>query len=240
MTSVRAFSGFSASGGTIRDSLFGSRLILLPADSRLAYYGPMPYPERLLSPGETVQIEFRPHWQRIIAPTFVTLIAIAAEVAVLVLLEDTARWISLAALALVWLIIALPRYLDWWFTRYIITSERLIARSGVLARHGKEIPLEVINDVAFSQSMLERLVRSGDLLIESAGEHGQSRFTDVPRPEDIQALIYQLREKRTVALEGGNGGGAAGQLEALARLHKDGILTDEEFSAKKQKLLDEI
>jgi hypothetical protein len=84
------------------------------------------------------------------------------------------------------------------------------------------------------------MVRSGDLLIESAGEQGQSRFTDVPHPEEIQSQVYQLREKRTVALEGGPGGGAAGQLEALARLHKDGILTDEEFAAKKQKLLDEI
>jgi hypothetical protein len=43
-----------------------------------------------------------------------------------------------------------------------------------------------------------------------------------------------------VALEGGGTGGAAGQLEALARLHKDGVLSDEEFEAKKQKLLDEI
>lgn len=227
MTSVRAFSGFSASAEAARDS-------------QLAYYVPMPYPERLLSPGETVQVEFRPHWQRIIVPAVVTVVAIAAEVAVAVLLEDVARWMSIAALALVWLVIALPRYLDWWFTRYIITTERLIARSGVLARRGKEIPLEVINDVAFSQSILERLVRSGDLLIESAGEHGQSRFTDIPRPEDVQSVIYQLREKRTVELEGGRGGGAAGQLEALARLHKDGILTDEEFAAKKQKLLDEI
>ena len=200
----------------------------------------MPYPERLLSPGETVRLEFRPHWQRIIIPTAITIAIIAAEVAVIVLLEDAVRWISLAVLAVLWLATALPRYLDWWFTRYVVTDERVIVRSGVLARRGKEIPLEVINDVAFSQSVLERMVRSGDLLIESAGEQGQSRFTDVPHPEEVQSQIYQLREKRTMALEGGSGGGAAGQLEALARLHKDGILTDEEFTAKKQKLLDEI
>ncbi|MDF1594717.1 MAG: PH domain-containing protein [Acidimicrobiia bacterium] len=200
----------------------------------------MPYPERLLSPGEAVQLEFRPHWQRIMVPTAITIVAIAALVAVTALLDEGAMWISLAVVALVWLITAVPRYLDWWFTRYIVTNERLIVRSGVLARRGKEIPLEVINDVAFSQSVLERLVHSGDLLIESAGEQGQSRFTDIPRPEDVQSQIYQLREKRTVALEGGNQGGAAGQLESLARLHRDGVLTDEEFAAKKQKLLDEI
>ncbi len=200
----------------------------------------MPYPERLLSPGEAVEVEFRPHWQRIMVPTAITIVAIAAMVAVAALLDEGAMWISLAVVALVWLVTAVPRYLDWWFTRYVITNERLIVRAGVLARHGKEIPLEVINDVAFSQSVLERMVHSGDLLIESAGEHGQSRFTDIPRPEDVQSQIYQLREKRTVSLEGGNQGGAAGQLESLARLHRDGVLTDEEFAAKKQKLLDEI
>ncbi|MFW2338585.1 MAG: PH domain-containing protein [Acidimicrobiia bacterium] len=200
----------------------------------------MPYPERLLSPGEIVELEFRPHWQRNIYPTFVTIVAIAAVVAVISLLDELAMWIALGAVIVVWLVVAIPRYLDWWFTRYVVTNERLIVRSGVLARKGKEIPLEVINDVAFSQSILERMVHSGDLLIESAGEQGQSRFTDVPRPEDVQAQIYQLREKRTVALEGGGGGGAAGQLEALARLHRDGVLTDEEFATKKQKLLDEI
>jgi uncharacterized membrane protein YdbT with pleckstrin-like domain len=167
-------------------------------------------------------------------------VAVAAAIAVLVLLEDLAMWVTLAVVGLAWLVTAVPRYLDWWFTRYVVTNERLIVRSGVLARRGKEIPLEVINDVAFSQSVLERMILSGDLLIESAGEHGQSRFTDVPRPEEVQSKIYQLREKRTIALEGGSSGGAAGQLEALARLHKDGVLTDEEFAAKKQKLLDEI
>lgn len=207
---------------------------------RSPYHEAMAYPERLLSPGEVVHLEFRPHWQRIIVPTLITLAVIAAAVAVLVLVEDSARWISLAILAVVWLVAALPRYLDWWFTRYVVTNERLIVRAGVLARRGKEIPLEVINDVAFKQSFLERMVRSGDLLIESAGEQGQSRFTDVPRPEETQSQIYQLREKRTVALEGSGTGGAAGQLEALARLHKDGVLSDEEFEAKKEKLLDEI
>jgi uncharacterized membrane protein YdbT with pleckstrin-like domain len=200
----------------------------------------MPYPERLLSPGEIVELEFRPHWQRNIYATLVTIVAIAAVVAVISLLDELAMWIALGVVIVVWIVVAIPRYLDWWFTRYVVTNERLIVRSGVLARKGKEIPLEVINDVAFSQSILERMVHSGDLLIESAGEQGQSRFTDVPRPEEVQAQIYQLREKRTVALEGGGGGGAAGQLEALARLHRDGVLTDEEFAAKKKKLLDEI
>ena len=103
-------------------------------------------------------------------------------------------------------------------------------RTGLFNRTGKEIPLEVINDVAFGQTIGERIFRSGDLLIESAGEHGQSRFTDIPDPEGVQALIYQ-----TLVLRGGPSLG--NELETLARLHSEGVLTDEEFAQQKARLL---
>ena len=123
-------------------------------------------------------------------------------------------------------------------THYVITNERLIVRRGFIARQGKEIPLEVINDVAFSQTVIERVLRSGDLLIESAGEQGQSRYSDIPDPEGVQSLIYQMREARTLNLQGK--ATAVEQLEILAKLHRDGVLTDEELVEKKQKLLGDI
>ena len=70
-------------------------------------------------------------------------------------------------------------------------TERLIHRLGLLSKQGKEIPLEVINDVAFNQTAWERIFGTGDLLIESAGTHGQTKYTDIPNPEGIQSLIYR-------------------------------------------------
>ena len=49
----------------------------------------------------------------------------------------------------------------------------------------------MINDVAFKQSAWERIFGTGDLLIESAGTHGQTHYTDIPDPEAIQSLIYR-------------------------------------------------
>ena len=57
----------------------------------------------------------------------------------------------------------------------MLTNERLIRRSGGLDRHGLEIPLEQVNSVTFTQPILERILRSGDLLIESAGAQGARR-----------------------------------------------------------------
>lgn len=199
----------------------------------------MPYPSKLLSDGEAVVREFRPHWKAVLMPMLVgDVLLIAGIVAGVV--TDRLAWGIAGGVLLAVVVTAVP-LVRWWFTRYIITNERIITRSGVLARAGKEIPLEVINDVQFSQTVGERVFRSGDLLLESAGELGQSHYRDIPDPEGVQTLIYSLREDRIAALnDRGGGGGAAATLERLAQLHRDGVLTDQEFASKKQKLLDEI
>ena len=198
----------------------------------------MKYPARLLSSGEEVAAAFRPHWMAIILPTLISVLSVAAIIVVAITVESPESWYAVAGVVLLWLIVALPQWIKWWFTHYVVTNERLIVRRGFVARQGKEIPLEVINDVAFSQTVIERLLHSGDLLIESAGEQGQSRYTDIPDPEGVQFLIYEMRESRTLNLQGQPT--AVEQLDMLARLHRDGVLTDEELAEKKQKLLGAI
>lgn len=198
----------------------------------------MKYPEHLLSDGEEVAAAFRPHWMAIFVPFLITILTVAAVIAVAVSIGSPEDWYAIGGVDFLWLVIALPLWIKWLFTHYVVTNERVIVRRGFIARHGKEIPLEVINDVTFSQSVIERILGSGDLLIESAGEQGQSRYTDIPDPERVQALIYRLREARTLELQVQTT--PAEQLDVLAKLHREGVLTDEELAEKKRKLLDEI
>lgn len=198
----------------------------------------MKYPARFLSSDEEIAAAFRPHWMAIVLPTLLSVLAIAAIVFAAASVPSPESWYVVAGVMLIWLMVALPRWIAWWFTHYVVTNERLIVRRGFIARQGKEIPLEVINDVAFSQTVIERLLRSGDLLIESAGEQGQSRYSDIPDPEGVQALIYQEREARMLGLQGKQT--AVEQLDMLARLHREGVITDEELAAKKLKLLEDI
>lgn len=197
----------------------------------------MAYPKRLLSTEEEILRQFRPHWWVIAVPALAGLVAIAGIVVASTLLDAPERWWAIGGLILVWIALSLRRLLDWLTTQYVITNERVIYRAGVASRRGKEIPLEVINDVAFSQTVWERMVRSGDLLIESAGEQGQSRFADIPDPEGLQSMIYQVREQRTVALRGSGGRSMASELETLAKLREQGVLSDSEFDNQKRKLL---
>ena len=86
------------------------------------------------------------------------------------------------------------RYLKWATTNFVITSDRVIYRSGIIAKSGIEIPLERVNNVSFSQGIFERVIDAGDLLIESGGEDGKQRFTDIRGPERVQNLIHAQME----------------------------------------------
>lgn len=198
----------------------------------------MRYPESLLSQGEKVLRGFRPHWKSLVIPAVWTLLVVIG-------LSLTPRlpggWPRNAVYVIIlagWVVVAVVPTFRWWFTQFVLTNERLILRKGVIARSGVEIPLEVINDVIFSQTVFERMLSFGDLIIESAGEMGQSRFSNIPRPDEFQAELYAAREARTKELTATEA--PSDTLSTLARLHADGFLTDEEFEAKKQKLLDEI
>ena len=202
----------------------------------------MSYPERFLTEGESVIREFRPHWRLLIVPFSWTLLFAAGVILTWIYPPDdsTFDWVVTGVIGVLFLRLGLYPFITWWFTHYVLTNERLIRRSGILSRKGKEIPLENINDMSFSQTILERVLRSGDLLIESAGEQGQSRFTDIPQPEAFQSLIYRARELRSKEL--GSSGvertDPVSQLERIAALYKKGLITEAEYQRQKAKLLE--
>lgn len=205
----------------------------------------MGYPKRLLTSGEEIVREFRPHWRMLFVPFFWTVLLAAAVILTWIFPPDQ-KWFDWGITAIVgvaWLILGLYPFVAWWFTLYVLTNERLIARSGILSRHGLEIPLEQINDLSFHQSILERVLRCGDLLIESAGEQGQSRFSNIPEPEQFHSLLYRVREERTRALKGvvtvSGDDDAVSRLERLARLLSEGNISREEYEAQKAKILGE-
>ncbi|HEU4895254.1 MAG TPA: PH domain-containing protein [Acidimicrobiia bacterium] len=202
----------------------------------------MGYPERLLSDDEVIEAEFRPHWSGILREGVVILVGIA--LAVVLAIVGVPAWAYLALGGIVLILIA-RGLVRWLTTSHVITTERLIYRAGFIAKHGNELPLEVIQNVAFNQTIIERIFGTGDLMIESAGTHGQTRYRDIPNPEGVQSLIYRVRETRMSQVEAGRTGRPASssddstvaQLERLSRLHDQGKLSDAEFEAEKAKLL---
>ena len=215
------------------------------------------FPRDLLASHERVVFDLKPHWVAVVPSVLWTLLLIAVVGLGSDLardnIEDEGLVVNLLrGLAVVaWVVLGLVPFLKWHFTNFVLTTDRLITREGIIAKHSKEIPLERINDVAFNQSIVERMLGAGDLMIESAGERGQTRIANVRKPEDVQLSIYKETEENnnrmmTPRSQGADAGTSDGprpeqsvtdQIEALARLHKQGALSDLEFETKKAELL---
>lgn len=157
-------------------------------------------PARLLGDDEEVVLALRPHWKELTLPVLVLLVVspLATFAATLVPESGAERWLRLAIVAVAVLVVlrwTLWPFLVWITTSYVVTDRRLITRYGVIARIGRDMPLSRVNDVTFEHSSLvERLLRCGTLLVESAGERGQLVLRDVPRVEEVQRDVYRLAE----------------------------------------------
>jgi uncharacterized membrane protein YdbT with pleckstrin-like domain len=202
----------------------------------------MAFPRRLLNEGEDVVLDLRPHWWVFVKPVALVAAAVALLFVVAANVDhDVPTYAALLVVlyAVVRLVVA---YLRWATTNFVVTTDRIVHRSGVLAKSGREIPLERLNDIAVSQSLFERLVGAGDLLVESGGERGQSHFTDVRSPFTVQNTIYRELERAQArsAQAARPAPGIPEQLEKLDELRQRGVITQAEFDAKKAQLLDRL
>ena len=134
----------------------------------------------------------------------------------------------------------------------------MIHREGLIAKRSMEIPLEAINDVRFEQGIFDRIVGAGTLVISSASEFGTQLLRRHPPPRrGPEDDLPPGRDEQEADVPGGPLGaprrsGAAPpvapaappvapstttELERLAKLRADGVLTEEEFQAQKAKIL---
>jgi uncharacterized membrane protein YdbT with pleckstrin-like domain len=140
-----------------------------------------------------------PHWKVLVGPVILGVLVIAAAIAAGVAIpagrDAGTERLAVLVVAVVLLLIAVVRpVLRWKTTTYELTSGRLRVREGIVARRGRDIPLTRISDVSFTRSLLDRLVGSGRLVVESPGEHGQIVLTDIPQVERVQAILFALVE----------------------------------------------
>jgi len=211
----------------------------------------VPYPKKLLNEGEEVALDLRPHWwffSKHIAtgiPLFVVLVLV---------LSVGNKWLNAlwAIVAVVWAGWLGLKYLEWNFTHFVVTDDRVIYRTGVIAKRGVEIPMERINNINFHQGIWERIIGAGDLDIESAGRDGQSHFYDVWHPDGVQQELYRQMEVNAKKRARWSNPAPAfapsapappsvpEQLQQLADLRDRGVITVAEFETKKAQLLERM
>jgi uncharacterized membrane protein YdbT with pleckstrin-like domain len=210
----------------------------------------------MLRDGEELVLDLHPHWWYFASAFLAAVGAFILGAVVLVMVDGDATLagplrIGAALLILGTLVWLAERYIRWVSTHFVLTTDRVIYRSGVVAKHGIEIPLQRINTIFFSQRIFERLLGLGDLKIESASETGAQVFEDIRSPDKVQHDIYaqmEANENRGLeklgdrleskhAASAGETPSLTDQIAELHQLHQAGALTDTEFEAKKAELL---
>lgn len=208
----------------------------------------MPFPRRLLIPDEQLVLDLRPHPIALVMPAAVTIVGFVAA-SWLTAKTDVADWVWWVLFLILLVLYPVPKLIAWLTSNFAVTSDRVIHRQGFIAKRSMEIPLEAINDVRFEQGILDRMVGAGTLVISSASEFGRNTFDDIRHPEAVQKVIYEQGESNKKRMYQGSAAGqeppppppaapsSTTELERLARLRADGVLSEEEFQVQKAKIL---
>jgi uncharacterized membrane protein YdbT with pleckstrin-like domain len=161
----------------------------------------MAFSTKYLNDDEHVILDLHPHWWTFVEPSISLIILLIAWLKSYDISDDQSskamrlletvcvRAIQVAVLIAVMRL--LSRTSRWSRTHFVLTNQRVVFRSGVIARMGVEIPLYRVNSINFHQSIFERMIGAGDLLIESGGEDGMEVFDNIRDPEQVQSFIQR-------------------------------------------------
>ena len=222
----------------------------------------MPFPKRLLIPDEELILDLRPHPVALALPVIV----VVAELAVAIWLTatfDFSSWIWWALFLVIFVLYPLRRLIWWLTSNFAVTTERVIHREGFIAKRSMEIPLEAINDVRFDQGIWDRIVGAGTLRdlvglgvryqhLQPHPPPGRGPKDDLSPGRDEQEAHVSGRPRGIARRCGARRALGAGrqprrrrqgapstttELERLAKLRDDGVLTEAEFQAQKARIL---
>src|SRR2546423_12387660 len=104
----------------------------------------MPYPRHLINEGETVALDLHPHWWYFSKHILTGIPLFLALIGVLMLsggAQTVARW-ARAILAGIWAGRLAIKDFQWQYTHLAGTDARAVFRTGLLSRHGGEVPPE--------------------------------------------------------------------------------------------------
>jgi uncharacterized membrane protein YdbT with pleckstrin-like domain len=201
------------------------------------------YIQNMLGENERIVLTTRQHWfvlfSAILAEIVVALIVIAVTIATMAFTLNPAMAFAFFLL-LIPLGIMLRDILVWYNRQYIVTNRRVIQIFGIFDKSVVDSSLEKVNDVKMVQSFFGRLFDYGDVEILTASEMGVNLFQRIGDPVKFKTAMLNAKEKL-----GYEGTGTHAQkaddiptmIAELDDLRKKGIVTDEEFKAKKKDLL---
>jgi len=168
---------------------------------------------------------------------------------------NAAYWPLAAALGVIALVVAVWALWGLLLLRsneYVLTNRRLIQQTGFFSKRSMDSRLDKVNNVEHRQTLWGRILGFGDLEIDTASETGAAIFPRISRPLDFKrAILGAVEEYRShlvrplvaaaaPATPAAPAAPAAERIRQLKGLLDDGLISPQEFEAKRRQLLDEV
>ena len=146
----------------------------------------------------------------------------------------------------------------WRVERYIVTTRRVIETGGVFNKWSRDTSLEMITDMIVDHPLLGRIFGYGDIELLTAAEQGTNKIQFLPDADGFKKELLDAKHEHELELSTGRAAVAAApaptpaepahasaeevdaSLTKLADMRDRGLITQEEFDAKKKELLDRI
>lgn len=205
------------------------------------------YVESLLGNRERIILIARQHWFILMSAIVLEIIIILVLISLTILagLYWTQFALLIGAIGTILLLLPMTTMLrdifDWLNKQFIVTNRRVIQISGILNKNVIDSSLVKVTDVKMSQTAFGRLLNYGDIEILTASEYGTNLFRRIEEP--IRFKIAMLNAKED--LEQGDHliGDDLDIMEAMSSLEhlkELGILSEEEYTLKKDELLKKL
>ena len=151
----------------------------------------MALPRKFLNDDEELLAELRPHWIFLFGPLFTSIGVWVGLIVLVVLWQKAPGWTNYPILILalipgLWL---LGRFVRWRSYVVALTSTRILVRQGILGRDTVQLRLQRITEVNIRQSLLERILGTGSLLIDVQGEDDTLTMEYMRKPAVVQRVL---------------------------------------------------
>jgi uncharacterized membrane protein YdbT with pleckstrin-like domain len=206
-----------------------------------------------LQPGEEILYEARPSLVPLAPPLALAVVCAAVALIAWRQLAPTpeggGHWAAVllgaaAAAALIW---ALARYVRLRANRYVLTDRRILRLTGLFSRSSMDSYLDKVNNVEHHQTFVGRLLGYGDVEIDTASGNGAEVFRRISNPlgwkramDAAVAAYHNASAGRGAAGAAAAAPSGADKIRDLKRLLDEGLISEAEFNAKRQQLLNQI
>jgi uncharacterized membrane protein YdbT with pleckstrin-like domain len=199
----------------------------------------MSFTQNQLLPEEKLIVLARQHLLALFGPGLLNIFVLVLLIVLSIYLEQP--WLLMLYFAP--LAYFLWAFMTWRSKEYILTDHRVVIQEGVFSISTFDAPLDKINNVFHSQSLMGRLLKYGEVGLETASEQGTTVFSFLSHPLDFKNSI--MRQRELYRSDSGATGKATQPsipqlIEKLASLRDRNIISEAEFQEKKGILLEKI